>query len=116
MGWGPPEHSTLADPHERCAAGPPAQAPFVGLGAVALDALTRREWVKEDELAEQLKVHPKVLRRVLRYLEQARRAAWPAWAAFLALPASAERVRTASPVRATPFAPCIESCTDQVRH
>lgn len=32
--------------------------------------MTRREWVKEDELAEQLKVHPKVMRRVLRYLEQ----------------------------------------------
>ncbi len=47
------------------------QAPFLGLGAVALDALVRREWVKEDELADQLKVHPKVLRRVLRYLEQA---------------------------------------------
>lgn len=47
-----------------------AQAAFPGLGAIALDALTRREWVKEDELAQQLKVHPKVLRRVLRYLEQ----------------------------------------------
>jgi hypothetical protein len=72
MGWELSKHSALADPHERYTAGPPAQAPFVGLGAVALDALTRREWVKEDELAEQLKVHPKVLRRVLRYLEQAR--------------------------------------------
>ncbi|KAK9822848.1 hypothetical protein WJX81_003226 [Elliptochloris bilobata] len=45
-------------------------AAFPGLGAITLDALTRREWVKEDELAQQLKVHPKVLRRVLRYLEQ----------------------------------------------
>ena len=49
-----------------------AQAAFPGLGAIVLDALTRREWVKEDELALQLKVHPKVLRRVLRYLEQVR--------------------------------------------
>lgn len=48
------------------------QAAFPGLGAIALDALTRREWVKEDKLAQQLKVHPKVLRRVLRYLEQVR--------------------------------------------
>lgn len=74
MCWELPQHGTLAGPHERFTAGPHAQAPFVGLGAVALDALARREWVKEDELAEQLKVHPKVLRRVLRYLEQARRA------------------------------------------
>ncbi len=35
-----------------------------------MDALTRREWVKEDELANELKTHPKVLRRVLRYFEQ----------------------------------------------
>lgn len=47
-----------------------SQAAFPGLGAIALDALTRREWIKEDELAEQLKVHPKVMRRVLRFLEQ----------------------------------------------
>ena len=48
------------------------QADFVGLGVITLDALMRREWVKEDELAEEIKVHPKVLRRVLRYLEQVR--------------------------------------------
>jgi hypothetical protein len=29
-----------------------------------------REWVKEDELAAELKVHPKVARSALRYLEQ----------------------------------------------
>ena len=45
----------------------------MGLGVITLDALTRREWVKEDELAAEIKVHPKVLRRVLRYLEQVRR-------------------------------------------
>ena len=44
----------------------------MGLGVITLDALARREWVKEDELAAEIKVHPKVLRRVLRYLEQAR--------------------------------------------
>lgn len=46
------------------------QAEFTGLGVITLDALTRREWVKEDELATELKVHPKVMRRVLRYFEQ----------------------------------------------
>ena len=53
-------------------ADPRMQADFVGLGVITLDALMRREWVKEDELAEEIKVHPKVLRRVLRYLEQVR--------------------------------------------
>lgn len=47
-----------------------SQAEFIGLGVITLDALTRREWVKEDELASELKAHPKVLRRVLRYFEQ----------------------------------------------
>lgn len=46
------------------------QAEFVGLGVITLDALAKREWVKEDELAAELKVHSKVLRRVLRYFEQ----------------------------------------------
>jgi transcription initiation factor TFIIE subunit alpha len=46
------------------------QADYVGIGVIALDALTRREWVKEDELANELKIHPKVFRRVLRYFEQ----------------------------------------------
>ncbi|KAK9902066.1 hypothetical protein WJX75_003064 [Coccomyxa subellipsoidea] len=45
-------------------------AEFIGLGVITLDALTRREWVKEDELATEIKAHPKVLRRVLRYFEQ----------------------------------------------
>ena len=48
------------------------QADFTGLGVVTLDALTRREWMNEDELASEIKAHPKVLRRVLRYLEQVR--------------------------------------------
>ena len=48
------------------------QAEFIGLGVITLDALTRREWVKEDELATEIKAHPKVLRRVLRYFEQVR--------------------------------------------
>ena len=48
----------------------PLQAEFIGLGVITLDALMRREWVKEEELATEIKVHPKVLRRVLRYFEQ----------------------------------------------
>lgn len=34
--------------------------------------MTRREWVKEDDLARDLKVSSKHLRRVLVYLEQVR--------------------------------------------
>lgn len=41
-----------------------------GLGIVVLDTLTRKEWVKEDLLAEELKVAPKLLRKTLRYLEE----------------------------------------------
>ena len=40
------------------------------MAIVVLDALTRREWVKEDDLARDLKVSQKHLRRVLVYLEQ----------------------------------------------
>lgn len=40
-----------------------------GLAVVALDALTRREWVEEDQLALDLKVSPHVLRKTLRALE-----------------------------------------------
>eukprot|EP00884_Botryococcus_braunii_P006430 jgi/Botrbrau1/15789/Bobra.4_1s0140.1 len=47
-----------------------AKPEYVGLGVILLEALTVREWVKEDELAEELKVHPKVVRSALRYLEQ----------------------------------------------
>ena len=35
-----------------------------------LDALTRRRWVKEDELAADILLHPKQLRKTLRYLEE----------------------------------------------
>ena len=43
----------------------------VGVGIVVLDALTKREWVAEEDFAADLKIPMKVLRRVLRYLEQA---------------------------------------------
>ena len=45
------------------------QVDTTGVGLVVIDALAKREWVKEDELADSLKMHPKLLRRVLRYLE-----------------------------------------------
>ena len=48
------------------------QAPLIGLGVVILDSLLRREWVKEDELAADLKVHPRILRKALRWFEQVR--------------------------------------------
>eukprot|EP00244_Chara_vulgaris_P014469 TRINITY_DN9071_c0_g1_i2.p1 TRINITY_DN9071_c0_g1~~TRINITY_DN9071_c0_g1_i2.p1 ORF type:complete len:559 (+),score=161.15 TRINITY_DN9071_c0_g1_i2:41-1717(+) len=41
-----------------------------GIAVVILDALTRREWVKEEDLARQLCIHPKQLRRTLRVLEE----------------------------------------------
>ena len=46
------------------------QAPIIGLGVIILDSLLRREWVKEDELAADLKVHPRILRKALRWFEQ----------------------------------------------
>ena len=47
-----------------------SQAPIIGLGVIILDSLLRREWVKEDELAADLKVHPRILRKALRWFEQ----------------------------------------------
>ncbi|KAJ7518182.1 hypothetical protein O6H91_21G058600 [Diphasiastrum complanatum] len=41
-----------------------------GIAIVILDALTRRQWVKEEDLARDLKLHPKQLRRTLRVLEE----------------------------------------------
>lgn len=41
-----------------------------GLARVLLGALTERQWVKEDELAVELNVHPRMARRALRYLEE----------------------------------------------
>ncbi|CAI5470680.1 unnamed protein product [Closterium sp. Yama58-4] len=41
-----------------------------GLTIVVLDALTRRQWMREEELARQLHLHPKQLRRTLKMLEE----------------------------------------------
>ena len=35
-----------------------------------MDSLLRREWVKEDELAADLRVHTRILRKALRWFEQ----------------------------------------------
>jgi hypothetical protein len=47
-----------------------AQLPLTGVACVILDALTRRRWAKEDELAADIMIHPKQLRKTLRYLEE----------------------------------------------
>ncbi|CAI9113637.1 OLC1v1014276C1 [Oldenlandia corymbosa var. corymbosa] len=41
-----------------------------GIAVVVLDALTRRQWVREEDLAKVLKLHSKQLRRTLRFLEE----------------------------------------------
>ncbi|XP_050376255.1 uncharacterized protein LOC126793700 isoform X2 [Argentina anserina] len=41
-----------------------------GIAVVVLDALSRREWVREEDLAKDLKLHSKQLRRALRYFEE----------------------------------------------
>lgn len=41
-----------------------------GIAVVVLDALTRRQWVREEDLAKVLKLHSKQLRRTLRLLEE----------------------------------------------
>ncbi len=54
----------------------------VGLGPITLAALSSTtdpttglpvEWIKEDDLADMINMHPKILRRALRYLEQVRK-------------------------------------------
>ena len=55
----PPNPTPLAQPEAR------------GIAIVLLDALARREWAREEELAATLRLHPGVARRALRYLEQA---------------------------------------------
>ncbi|VFQ78886.1 unnamed protein product [Cuscuta campestris] len=41
-----------------------------GIAVVILDALTRRQWVREEDLAKDLKLHTKQLRRTLRFFEE----------------------------------------------
>ncbi|XP_010525323.1 PREDICTED: general transcription factor IIE subunit 1-like [Tarenaya hassleriana] len=40
-----------------------------GIAVVVLDALTRRQWVREEDLAKELKLHTKQLRRMLKFFE-----------------------------------------------
>ncbi|WOL18964.1 general transcription factor IIE subunit 1 [Canna indica] len=41
-----------------------------GMAVIVLDALTRRQWVREEDLAKALKLHSKQLRRTLRFFEE----------------------------------------------
>ncbi|EXC28061.1 hypothetical protein L484_022297 [Morus notabilis] len=41
-----------------------------GIAVVVLDALARRQWVREEDLAKDLKLHSKQLRRTLRFFEE----------------------------------------------
>ncbi|XP_042487358.1 transcription initiation factor IIE subunit alpha isoform X1 [Macadamia integrifolia] len=41
-----------------------------GMAVVVLDALTRRQWIREEDLAKDLKLHSKQLRRTLRFFEE----------------------------------------------
>lgn len=41
-----------------------------GIAVVILDALSRRQWVREEDLAKDLKLHSKQLRRTLRFFEE----------------------------------------------
>ncbi|MEW5316799.1 MAG: hypothetical protein WDW38_008149 [Sanguina aurantia] len=43
-----------------------------GLGVVVLDYLARQQWVSEAMLMQELTIHPKLLRRALKYLEKER--------------------------------------------
>ncbi|KAL1560753.1 transcription initiation factor IIE subunit alpha-like isoform X1 [Salvia divinorum] len=41
-----------------------------GIAVVVLDTLTKRQWVREEDLAKDLKLHTKQLRRTLRFFEE----------------------------------------------
>ncbi|OAY83516.1 General transcription factor IIE subunit 1 [Ananas comosus] len=41
-----------------------------GIAVVVLDALTKRQWVREEDLAKSLRLHSKQLRRTLRFFEE----------------------------------------------
>ncbi|KAL9287539.1 putative transcription initiation factor IIE subunit alpha, TFIIEalpha/SarR/Rpc3 HTH [Arabidopsis thaliana] len=41
-----------------------------GIAVLVLDALTRRQWVREEDLAKELKLNTKQLRTILRYFEE----------------------------------------------
>ncbi|KAL1542371.1 transcription initiation factor IIE subunit alpha-like isoform X1 [Salvia divinorum] len=48
----------------------PGRSDNRGIAVVILDALTRRRWTKEEDLARDLKLHTKQLRRTLRFFEE----------------------------------------------
>ncbi|KAL8541789.1 hypothetical protein ACS0TY_002879 [Phlomoides rotata] len=48
----------------------PGRSDNRGIAVVILDALTRRQWIREEDLAKDLKIHTKQLRRTLRFFEE----------------------------------------------
>lgn len=41
-----------------------------GLGVILIDYMVNQEWKQEEEIARDIKVHPKLLRKALKYLER----------------------------------------------
>ncbi|KAJ3676531.1 hypothetical protein LUZ60_003943 [Juncus effusus] len=41
-----------------------------GMAVVVLDSLTRRQWVREEDFAKEIKLHSKQLRKILRFFEE----------------------------------------------
>ncbi|ESQ55308.1 hypothetical protein EUTSA_v10025149mg [Eutrema salsugineum] len=41
-----------------------------GIAVVVLDSLTRRQWVREEDLAKDLRINAKLLRKILRHFEE----------------------------------------------
>nr|VDD16744.1 unnamed protein product [Brassica rapa] len=41
-----------------------------GIAVVVLDELTRKQWVREEDLAKELKLHAKQLRKIIRHFEE----------------------------------------------
>lgn len=48
------------------------QVDTTGLGIILMDYLLTKEWVGEADIVEDIKVHQKLVRRALKYLEQVR--------------------------------------------
>jgi len=65
-----PNHHHHHRHHHQLALTSAIDIPAGGLVEIVVDALTRRQWTREDDLAHALKLNPKQLRRVLRHLEQ----------------------------------------------
>ncbi len=47
------------------------QVDTTGLGVILMDFLIQKEWVCEEDLTNSIRVHNKIIRRALKYLERA---------------------------------------------